>query len=180
MELVAEPLPGVKILKPFVFEDARGTFVKPFHEGQLASHGISMIVREEFFSTSAAGVLRGMHFQVPPHAHGKLVYCIAGCVTDVVLDLRRESPTYGRFAAFELSSSNRHLVHIPAGFAHGFFSREDGSCLIYKTDAVHMPAADRGLRWDSFGFEWPTDGTVPVISARDLAHPGFSSFHSPF
>ena len=85
MTLINEPLPGVKILRPFVFEDARGTFVKTFHQGQLAAHDIAMAVHEEFFSTSEAGVLRGMHFQVPPYAHQKLVYCIAGSVLDVVL-----------------------------------------------------------------------------------------------
>ena len=80
MKLIGRPLHGVKILRPRVFEDERGNFVKPFHEGQLGEHGISMNVKEEFFSTSAAGVLRGMHFQIPPHAHQKIVYCLAGCV----------------------------------------------------------------------------------------------------
>jgi dTDP-4-dehydrorhamnose 3,5-epimerase len=180
MELIAEPLPGAKILRPFVFEDARGNFVKPFHEGQLAAHGIALQVREEFFSTSAAGVLRGMHFQVPPHAHQKLIYCIAGRVIDVVLDLRDGSPSFGKTAAFELSATNRHVVYLPVGFAHGFLSMEDGSCLIYKTDAVHAPDCDRGIRWDSFGFDWPVGNSEPVISARDLEHPGFRQFDTPF
>jgi dTDP-4-dehydrorhamnose 3,5-epimerase len=180
MELIAEPLPGVKILRPFVFEDARGNFVKPFHKGQLAAHGISLVVREEFFSTSAAGVLRGMHFQVPPHAHQKLIYCITGRVIDVVLDLREGSPTFGKAATFELSATNRHVVYLPVGFAHGFLSMEDGSCLIYKTDAVHAPDCDRGIRWDSFGFDWPVGDSQPVISARDLEHPSFPQFDTPF
>jgi dTDP-4-dehydrorhamnose 3,5-epimerase len=212
MTLISEPLPGVKILRPFVFEDARGNFVKPFHEDQLAAQGIRLTVREEFFSTSAAGVLRGMHFQVPPHAHQKLVYCITGRVLDVVLDLRKASPTFGQAAGFELSAANRHVVHIPVGFAHGFLALEDRSCLVYKTDAVHAPACDAGIRWDSFGFEWlpARDGQgvarssfiVPrsknnqqpptkneeqgtrnaelIISPRDLAHPAFADFESPF
>ncbi|WP_193210814.1 dTDP-4-dehydrorhamnose 3,5-epimerase [Luteolibacter marinus] len=180
MELISEPLPGVRVLRPFVFEDARGNFVKPFHEGQLAAHGIEMTVREEFFSTSAAGVLRGMHFQVPPHAHQKLVYCISGRVLDVVLDLRRDSPGYGRCAAFELSAANHHVVHIPVGLAHGFLSLEDQSCLVYKTDAVHAPDCDAGILWNSFGFDWPVAGFEPVISPRDQAHPRLSDFSSPF
>lgn len=180
MELVSEPLPGVKVLRPFVFEDGRGCFVKPFHEGQLAQHGIAMVVREEFFSVSAAGVLRGMHFQVPPHAHQKLVYCVSGRVLDVVLDLRKGAPTYGQSAAFELSGTNRHVVHIPVGFAHGFLSLEEDSCLVYKTDAVHAPESDGGVMWDSFGFDWPLGGLEPVISPRDLSHPLFRSFASPF
>lgn len=180
MQLVSTPLPGVRVLRPFVFEDARGNFVKPFHEGQLAEHGIAMTVREEFFSTSQKGVLRGMHFQVPPHAHQKLVYCLTGRVLDVLLDLRKASPSFGKAAAFELSAANRNVVHIPAGFAHGFLSLEDQSCLIYKTDAVHAPDCDAGILWNSFGFTWPIDGSAPVISPRDLTHPEFCKFESPF
>jgi len=179
MELISEPLPGVKILRPFVFEDARGNFVKPFHEGQLAAHGIALPVREEFFSTSEKGVLRGMHFQVPPHAHQKLVYCITGRVLDVLLDLRKASPAYGKAVSFELSAANRHVVHIPAGFAHGFLSLEDHSCLVYKTDAVHAPDADKGILWDSFSFPWPLS-QPPSISARDLTHPPLAEFDNPF
>lgn len=181
MQLIDEPLPGVKILRPFVFEDARGNFVKPFHEGQLAAHGISLTVREEFFSTSAAGVVRGMHFQIPPHAHNKLVYCMNGKVVDVLLDLRKGATTYGQSTSFELSAANRHVVFIPIGFAHGFLSVEDDSCLIYKTDAVHAPNSDRGILWNSFGFEWPLkEGDEPPISARDLGHPPYAKFDSPF
>lgn len=180
MQLISEPLPGVKILRPFVFEDTRGNFVKPYHQDQLAEHGIAMVIREEFFSTSAANVLRGMHFQTPPHAHQKLVYCITGRVHDVLLDLRKDSPTYGQAAGFELSSANRHVVHIPVGFAHGFLSHENRSCLIYKTDAVHAPAHDAGILWNSFGFEWPLAGQIPIISRRDLAHPALTDYASPF
>lgn len=184
MTLIDEPLPGVKILRPFVFEDSRGNFVKPFHEGQLADHRIVMTVREEFFSTSAVGVLRGMHFQVPPHAHQKLVYCLTGRVLDVVLDLRRGSLTFGRAAGFELSAANRHVLHIPIGFAHGFLSLDPASCLVYKTDAVHNPDCDRGIRWDSFGFDWTrqqsSQAVTPTISNRDAEHPSFAEFTSPF
>lgn len=180
MTIVSEPLPGVKVLQPFVSVDERGEFVKPFHEGQLAAHGISMTLREEFFSISSAGVLRGMHFQVPPRAHQKLVYCIAGRVLDVLLDLRAASPAFGRSAAFELSAVNRHIAYIPVGIAHGFLSLEDDSCVIYKTDAVHAPDCDKGIRWDSFGFVWPLDGISPLISERDRAHPALTAFTSPF
>lgn len=180
MELVSEPLPGIKVLHPFVHEDARGSFVKPFHEGDLAAHGIQFVVREEFFSVSAVNVLRGMHFQLPPHAHQKLVYCIQGRVLDVLLDLRRASPTFGRSCGFELSAANRHVVHIPIGFAHGFLSMEDQSCLVYKTDTIHAPLSDVGIKWDSFGFGWPLHVVFPEISDRDLRHPVMSEFSSPF
>ncbi|MEY4245464.1 MAG: hypothetical protein RLZZ245_3049 [Verrucomicrobiota bacterium] len=180
MQLISTPLPGIKVLRPFVFEDTRGNFVKSFHEEQFAHHCIAMSVREEFFSTSATNVLRGMHFQVPPHSHQKLVYCITGRVLDVVLDIRKNSPTYGKSAAFELSAANRHVVHIPVGFAHGFISQEEESCLVYKTDALHVPECDAGILWSSFGFEWPLDIKPPVISQRDLGHTKFQDFQSPF
>jgi len=181
MELISEPLPGVKILRPFIFEDSRGNFVKPFHEDQLATHGIAMTIREEFFSTSSKGVIRGMHFQLPPHAHQKIVYCITGKVIDVLLDLRVNSPTFGESVGFELSAENRYLVHIPIGFAHGFLSLEDHSCLVYKTDAVHAPAYDSGILWNSFKYDWPISRfTSPEISARDSLHPSLKNFNSPF
>jgi dTDP-4-dehydrorhamnose 3,5-epimerase len=181
MQLISEPLPGVKVLRPFVFEDARGNFVKPYHEDQLAAHGIAFSVREEFFSTSAANVLRGMHFQTPPHAHQKLVYCINGKVLDVLLDLRKDSSTFGQSVGFELSAANRHVVYIPVGFAHGFLSLVDGSCMVYKTDAVHAPANDAGIHWDSFGFDWSIPSEVITeISDRDISHPLFEEFINPF
>jgi dTDP-4-dehydrorhamnose 3,5-epimerase len=180
MELIAEPLPDVKILCPFVFDDARGCFVKTFHEGQLAALGIVLAVREEFFSISSANVLRGMHFQRPPNAHQKLVYCIQGRVLDVLLDLRKDSPTFGQSCAFELSAANRHVAYIPVGLAHGFLSSEDGSCLVYKTDVVYAPESDAGIKWDSFGFDWRLGGATPEVSERDSKHPALSEFESPF
>jgi dTDP-4-dehydrorhamnose 3,5-epimerase len=180
MQLMSEPLPGVKVLKPFVFEDARGSFVKTFHQDQLRKHGISFEVREEFFSTSGANVIRGMHFQVPPHAHQKLVYCMTGRVLDVLLDLRKESPTFGRSASFELSAANRHVAYLPIGIAHGFMSLEDDSCLVYKTDALYCATSDKGVRWDSFHFPWPLRQRPPEISLRDQQHPPLEDFQSPF
>ncbi|MCP5536765.1 MAG: dTDP-4-dehydrorhamnose 3,5-epimerase [Akkermansiaceae bacterium] len=180
MELVSELLNGVKVIKPFVFEDERGNFVKPYHHHQLAALGIDFELREEFFSTSAAGVLRGMHFQVPPHAHQKLIYCISGSVTDVLLDLRVQSPSYGQAVSIELSERNRHVVYVPVGFAHGFYSLEDNSCLVYKTDEVHAPESDQGVLWNSFGFTWPKHGNETVISERDSKHVKLEDFNSPF
>jgi len=177
-ELLREPLPGVKILRPFQHADERGCFVKTFHDGGLASHGLHMILREEFYSVSARNVIRGMHFQLPPHAHQKIVTCLRGRVLDVVLDLRQGSPAYGKSVALELSDRNRLIAWLPVGVAHGFLSLEDDSCVVYKTDTVHNPAFDSGLRWDSFGFPWPVDN--PVLSPRDLHHPGFAEFTTPF
>ncbi len=179
MTLIDEPLPGVKVFQPFQHEDSRGAFVKTFHEDQMEEYGISFHVREEFFSISQKNVLRGMHFQTPPHAHQKLVFCTHGRVLDVLLDLRSGSSTYGKSVPLELSSKNRHLVFIPQGLAHGFLALEEETCLFYKTDTVYAPKADAGIRWDSFGFEWPLR-QAPILSSRDASHLRFDDFKTPF
>lgn len=178
MKVISEPLPGVKVLEPFIHRDFRGEFVKTFHEKQLAELGIQISLKEEFFSISSEGILRGMHFQLPPFAHQKLIYCIEGAVLDVVLDLRIGSPTYGHARGIPLSSENRHLIFIPVGFAHGFLSLRDQSCLIYKTDFTHVPSHDAGILWNSFDFDWPMES--PKLSPRDQSFPGLKEFSSPF
>ena len=122
--------------------------------------------------------MRGLHFQVPPHEHSKLIYCIRGRVTDVIMDIRVGSPTYGKCASIELSAENHLVIYIPRGFAHGFASLENNSCLVYKTDSIHAPQSDGGIRWDSIDFTWPFDS--PVISERDSSFPAFEDFRSPF
>lgn len=156
----------------------RGSFVKTWHPDLLASHGVTMNFAEEFYSVSPSGVLRGMHFQAPPHAHDKLVYCVTGRILDVVLDLLTEQPTFGQSWSWELSEKNACLLFIPAGFAHGFLALGERNAIIYKTSTVYSPAHDHGVRWDSFGFSWPE--TCPVISDRDKGLPAFREFQSPF
>ena len=144
MEIVATELPGLKFLRPKVFQDARGSFVKTFHRDMFRELGLDFEPREEFFSTSAKNVLRGMHFQLPPADHAKLVYCIVGSVLDVVLDLRKNSPAFGRCCARELTAANREMFFIPAGFAHGFLALADDATMVYQTSTVHSPAHDAG------------------------------------
>lgn len=158
--------------------DARGLFLKTYHEATFQDLGLGTHWREEFISTSSRGVIRGMHFQVPPHQHAKYVVCLAGRVLDVALDLRAGSPTYGRCAAVELSADESNGLYIPEGFAHGFQSLEEGSSLLYKVSSMHAPTHDQGLRWDSFGFQWPL--ASPIVSPRDAAFGGFSDFQTPF
>lgn len=172
------PLPGVHLLEPRLFSDERGSFTKTYHEPAWREAGIDFEMKEEYHSVSHRGVLRGMHFQTPPQDHAKVVYCPHGRVQDVLLDLRRNSPTFGRAAARELSAENRLILFIPAGVAHGFLSLEERSILVYKTGTVHSPEHDAGIRWDSFGFDW--GHTAPVVSARDAAFPSFANFSSPF
>ena len=178
MKLISSPLPGVKVLKPFIHQDHRGDFVKPFHVGQLQEHNISIEIKEEFFSYSNTNVIRGFHFQNPPHAHAKLIYCIKGCVLDVVMDIRKSSEAYGQCTEIELSDENHFIVYIPVGFAHAFASLEENSCLVYKTDSVHVPSADDGILWSSVDFNWPLKN--PDISTRDAGFKKFANFVSPF
>ena len=170
--------PAPILIQPKAHLDHRGSFVKTWHPDLLAAHGVAMNFAEEFYSVSPRGVLRGMHFQAPPQAHDKLVYCVTGRILDVVLDLRKDQPTYGQSWSWELSEKNACLLFIPAGFAHGFLALGERNAVIYKTSTVHSPAHDRGVRWDSFGFSWPE--TTPVISDRDKGLPAFREFQSPF
>ena len=170
---------GLILLQPRIFKDHRGSFIKSFHETDFRALGITFSLREEFYSTSAKNVLRGMHFQVPPAAHAKLVYCVQGRVLDVVLDLRRSSPRFGQSFGCELDSVKRQILFIPAGFAHGFLSLEDDSLMVYKTDHIHAPEQDQGIAWNSFGFQWPLN-QPPTISERDRQFPPWPDFQSPF
>lgn len=177
MKIVKELLPGCFLLEPPRFEDERGRFVKTFHQNQFRDLGLDAVFRESFYSISRRNVIRGMHFQVPPHQHQKLVFCSSGAVRDVLLDLRR-GDGYGKVASVNLSAENCYQVFIPAGIAHGFVTLGDEAILHYQTSTVHAPAFDRGIRWDSFGYDWGI--AAPVLSPRDAAHPSFHDFESPF
>ena len=178
MKSIEQPLPGVHLIEPKIFSDQRGDFVKTFHAPHFTELGITFLPVEEFFSTSNKGVLRGMHFQLPPFEHAKLVYCIQGAVLDVLLDLRKASESFGAHASAELSSLNRRMFFMPPGIAHGFLALVDNSIMVYKTSAVHAPVADSGVRWDSFNFNWPV--ADPMLSARDLSFRPFGAENLPF
>ena len=178
MEIIRELLPGAHLIKIFRHGDARGAFTKTFHAEDLRRLDIDFTPREICYSASADGVVRGMHFQLPPHGQRKLIHCISGSVLDVLLDLRKNSPVFGQAAAVELSAAEPLMLHVPVGVAHGFTALEPGSRLLYQMDAVHHPQSDAGVRWDSFGFNWPVKN--PVISARDQTHPPLPAFDSPF
>ncbi|HWR50345.1 MAG TPA: dTDP-4-dehydrorhamnose 3,5-epimerase family protein [Bryobacteraceae bacterium] len=172
-----ELLPGTWALTVRSFQDTRGEFVKTYHAGLFRELGIPFTPAEEFFSVSRRNVIRGMHFQLPPHEHAKLVYCINGCVTDVVVDLRAASRP-GQVAATELSRANRKLLFIPPGIAHGFVAREDDTAMVYLTSAVHAPTHDAGIHWNSFDFEWGVPN--PIVSERDQALPALGTLQSLF
>lgn len=178
MELISTPLGGCFQVRPFFAQDKRGTFVKTFHAERFAELGLPTDWREEYYSSSRKGVIRGMHFQTPPHDHEKLVYCMQGRVLDVVVDLRKDSVTYGQHIAIELDSARGHGLMIPKGMAHGFLSLTEDVLMSYKVTTVYMPASDSGIHWDSFGLDWGIE--QPIVSARDCTHPALADFVSPF
>lgn len=178
MEFEATELPGCFCVHGRRSADDRGSFVKAFRMDSFEAAGLRGDWREAYWSTSRRGVLRGMHFQLPPADHAKLVYCTAGQVLDVVLDLRRGSPTFGEHRAFELDEENGVGVYIPSGCAHGFVSLSASSTMYYNVTSVHSPQHDAGIAWDSFGFDWPVE--APILSPRDLSHLRLEAFDSPF
>jgi dTDP-4-dehydrorhamnose 3,5-epimerase len=178
MELRETSLPGCYELIPPVFKDNRGSFVKTFHAGLFREKGLHTDWQEEYYSVSGKGVLRGMHFQLPPHDHDKIVYCPVGEVLDVVLDLRRGSPSFGRHAAISLNSERANMLYIPKGCAHGFYTVSDHAMMMYKVSTVYAPESDTGILWSSAGIPWPC--TVPVVSARDAGFATLDQFASPF
>lgn len=178
MQLTELALKGCYLLQSHVFQDSRGSFVKPFVASVLQAHGLQTDFVEQYYSTSKPGVIRGMHFQTPPHEHAKLVYCAAGAVTDVLLDLRSQSPTSGQAIALPLTAESGEALYIAAGVAHGFVAIEAPSLMIYNVTSEYSPKHDNGVRWDSFGFDWGS--ASPVISDRDRGFPELADFVSPF
>lgn len=170
---------GCYELTPHVFEDARGRFIKTYHSNAFTEVGLEADYREEYYSVSRKGVLRGLHFQLPPHDHTKLVYCVEGEVMDVVVDLRVNSPTYGQYEAFELNSLKSNMIYIPSGLAHGFLTLSERAILLYKVTTEYHADSDSGIRWDSVGIRWPIH-QEPIISERDRSLISLDQFHSPF
>jgi len=172
------PLPGLVLIKPNVPADNRGSFVKSYHRDLFLRNGIDFVPQEEFYSVSRAGAVRGMHFQIPPSDHGKLIHCTRGRVYDVVLDIRKGSPTYGQSWSRELDDVTCEAVYMPSGFAHGSYSLEDKTIVSYSVSSVHEPRHDMGIRWDGFGHAWPCQD--PILSERDKRHPTLDEFKTPF
>jgi dTDP-4-dehydrorhamnose 3,5-epimerase len=172
IEATTTGLAGVLILRPTVHGDDRGFFFESWSARDFAAAtGVDATFVQDNHSRSAAGVLRGLHYQLPPHAQGKLVRAIAGAVYDVAVDIRRSSPTYGSWTGVELTADNKLQLWVPPGFAHGFVALTDAE-LLYKTTAFYHGASDRSLRWDDpdIGVEWPLQAT-PILSAKDQAAP---------
>jgi dTDP-4-dehydrorhamnose 3,5-epimerase len=170
-------LPDVLLLEPRVFEDARGWFYESFNARSFAeATGLDVEFVQDNHSRSAKGVLRGLHYQLPPAAQGKLVRVIAGEVLDVAIDIRKSSPTYGQWVAETLSAADHRQLWIPAGFAHGFLALRDGTEVIYKTTDFYHRAAERSIVWNDpdLAIAWPS-GLTPLLADKDAAAPRFAA-----
>ncbi|TAJ02032.1 dTDP-4-dehydrorhamnose 3,5-epimerase [Pectobacterium versatile] len=150
-----------------LFKDERGFFVKTYHAPTFIENSLENNFTESFYSTSHKGVLRGMHFQLPPYDHTKLVYCASGEILDVVVDIRIGSKTFGNYFSTILSAEKANALYIGRGYAHGFLTLSESATMVYMTSTIHAPDYDAGIRWDSFGFDWGID--KPIISTRDLS-----------
>lgn len=178
MKIIDTSIAGLKIIEPKIFRDNRGVFIKTFTDDFFQKNGLDISVKETYYSISHQNVIRGMHFQIPPDDHIKLVYVPKGKIIDVVLDIRKNSPTYGDYFSTEISSNNGKILVVSKGLAHGFKSLEDETIVVYMQTTSYSQAHDCGLKYDSFNFDWKC--IDPKISERDNAFVPFSSFDTPF
>ncbi|MEX5728047.1 dTDP-4-dehydrorhamnose 3,5-epimerase [Rhodovulum iodosum] len=183
MQVEQTALPGVLVLTPRRFGDHRGFFSESWNKRVLAeAAGIEPeFVQDNHSLSREGGTVRGLHFQSPPHAQGKLVRCGRGRLYDVAVDARKGSPTFGQWVGAELSFENGRQLWVPAGFLHGFATREPDTEIVYKCTDYYVPECDGAVRWDSpsIGIDWGVAGT-PVLSEKDAAAPDFADFDSPF
>ena len=178
MKIESTVLEGVYIIDNFNATDERGLFVKTFNSNTFKENILDFKIRESYYSVSKKNVIRGMHFQLPPHDHEKIVYVPKGSILDVVLDLRKKSKTYKKFISVTLSGVNKKSIFIPKGLAHGFKSLENDTITVYNVAIEYNSKADMGVRFDSFGFNWDTE--EPILSQRDKAFDFFNEFETPF
>ena len=179
MQKIATDILGAWILEPDVFEDHRGIFFEAYNREVFMELGIHDVFVQDNHSSSVEGVLRGLHFQYPPHGMSKLVRCTRGRLFDVIVDMRQDSPSYKKWVGVELSEENRRMLYIPAGCAHGFFALSDCE-LLYKCGNVFHKPADGGLAYNDpeIGIEWPLGDREPILSERDCAQPSFDKIGS--
>lgn len=172
MNISTTHLEGILLIEPNVFEDNRGFFMESYNAAKLAEHGIQYHFIQDNHSLSVeAGVLRGLHYQLNPKAQTKLVRVLSGAIYDVVVDIRRSSPTFGQWNGFILSASNKRQLLVPKGFAHGFCTLVPNTEVIYKVDEYYSPENDKGILWNDpeLGIEWPINN--PILSDKDSVHP---------
>jgi len=183
MDVIETAIPAVKRLVPRRFADARGFFTETWNARRMAETGIDAAFVQDNFSHSAeAGTVRGLHYQRPPNAQGKLVRVARGRVLDVAVDARRGSPTFGKWVAEELSWENGAMLWVPRGFLHGFVTLEPKTDVAYKVDGFYAPESDGAIRFDDpdLAIDWGVDPALAVLSVKDAAAPAFRDFETPF
>ena len=176
MKIIDTEIEGLKIIEPDVFGDSRGWFCETYNAERYSKAGIENVFVQDNESFSSKGVVRGLHWQAAPHTQAKLVRVIRGAVWDVVVDIRKGSPTFGKHVAVTLSGENRKQFYIPRGFAHGFIVLEDNTLFSYKCDNLYCPASERGMRFDdpALGIKWPEVVSTVVLSDKDSRLPLFA------
>ena len=182
MNVIKTDIEGVVVIEPRVFDDARGYFFESYSKRRFDEVVRPIEFVQDNESMSTRGVIRGLHFQRPPFSQSKLVRCVRGAVLDVVVDIRRGSPTYGRHIAVELTGENRRQLFVPRGFAHGFAVLSDEAVFQYKCDNYYHPESEGGISIadNSLGIDWRIDPAEAILSEKDLRNPMFSDFESPF
>jgi dTDP-4-dehydrorhamnose 3,5-epimerase len=178
MEVIETLIPDVKLIRMRRHVDERGFFSETYSARSLAAAGIrAEFVQDNHSLSAAAGTVRGLHFQIPPHAQAKLVRVVRGAVFDVAVDLRIGSPTFGRHVAATLSAAEWNMLFIPEGFAHGFCTLQPDTEVVYKASRHYEPTHDRGIVWDdpALGIDWPVDPSRAVVSAKDRSLPPFAA-----
>ena len=182
MNVIKTDIEGVVVIEPRVFDDARGYFFESYSKRRFDEVVRPIEFVQDNESMSTRGVIRRLHFQRPPFSQSKLVRCVRGAVLDVVVDIRRGSPTYGRHVAVELTGENRRQLFVPRGFAHGFAVLSDEAVFQYKCDNYYHPESEGGISIadHSLGIDWRIDPAEAILSEKDLRNPMFSDFESPF
>jgi dTDP-4-dehydrorhamnose 3,5-epimerase len=176
MKVTPTAIPGALIIEPKLFGDERGFFMESFNQAEFdAAVGHEVRFVQDNHSRSGKNVLRGLHYQLPPHAQGKLVRVAAGKVFDVAVDVRKSSASFGQWFGLELSEQNHLQLWLPPGVAHGFLVLSETADFLYKTTDYYAPQAEASIRWDDpiVGIRWPTEGMAPKLSAKDAAAPSF-------
>ena len=180
MEIEKTHIEGLVIVKPNVFPDSRGYFFESFNKEKFKNMGLNASFVQDNISKSSKNVLRGLHFQNPPYAQGKLVHVLRGAVLDVAVDIRKDSATYGQHYCIELSEENKLQFYIPEGFAHGFLTLEDDTIFSYKCTQLYNKESEGSIKWDDpdLGINWQSNN--PIVSPKDQMAPNFQNFISKF
>jgi dTDP-4-dehydrorhamnose 3,5-epimerase len=183
MKLEQTYIAGLLVITPPRFGDERGFFAETYARDKLASHGVTFdFIQDNHSLSSQIGTVRGLHFQAPPHAQAKLVRCGRGVLFDVAVDIRRGSPSYGKWFGIELSFENGRQLLIPAGFAHGFVTRAPDTEIVYKCSDIYAPQTEGALAWDDpdIGIDWGMGDVSPILTAKYAVAGAFADFDSPF